>query len=95
MKMLKPLYDHVVLQLEEAEKKTASGIILAENTKEKPSIAKVIAVGQGKLVDGKLVPLQVKVNDRVVFKKYATTEVKIDNEEYCILSEDDILAIVE
>lgn len=93
--MLKPLYNHVVLQLEEVEKKTASGIILAETTKEKPSIGRVIAVGDGKLVDGKLIPLQVKVNDRVVFKKYATTEIRLEGQEYIILNEEDILAIVE
>lgn len=93
--MLKPLYNHVVLQLVEVEKKTASGIILAETTKEKPSIGRVMAVGDGKLVDGKLIPLQVKVNDRVVFKKYATTEIRLEGQEYIIISEEDILAIVE
>lgn len=93
--MLKPLYNHVVLQLEEVEKKTASGIILTEASKETPSIGRVIAVGDGKLVDGKLIPLQVKVNDRVVFKKYATTEIRLEGQEYIIISEEDILAIVE
>lgn len=93
--MIKPLYNHVVLELIEAEKKTASGIILPDNSKEQPAIGKVVAVGSGKLVDGKTMPLQVKENDKVVYKKYATTEVKLENKTYYIVSEDDILAIVE
>ena len=93
--MIKPLYNHVVLELLEAEKKTASGIILPEKSNEQPAIGKVIAVGSGKVVEGKTIPLQVKTDDKVVYKKYATTEVKIDNKTYYIVSEDDILAIVE
>lgn len=93
--MIKPLYNHVVLELIEAEKKTASGIILPDKSNEQPAIGKIIAVGSGKVVDGKTIPLQVKEQDKVVYKKYATTEVKLDGKSYYIVSEDDILAIVE
>jgi chaperonin GroES len=93
--MLKPLHDNVVLELEPVEKKTESGIILTGDVKEKPSIAKVLAVGEGKIVDGKLVPLAVKVGQKVVFKKYTTTDFKFKEKEYLIISEKDILAIVE
>jgi chaperonin GroES len=93
--MLKPLHDNVVLTKEKAEKKTASGIILTGDVKEQPSFATVVAVGSGALVDGKLVPLTVKIGDRVVFKKYSTTEIKIDEEEYLVIAEKDILAILE
>lgn len=93
--MLKPLHDNVVLKKEKVEQKTASGIIFASDVKEEPDYATVVAVGEGKFVDGKLVPLTVKVNDKVVFKKYSTTTVKFDEEEYLVISEKDILAIVE
>lgn len=94
--MLKPLYDNVILEKEEVEKKTASGIILSETTKEMPSVGKVVAVGEG-LIDEKgiLQPVKVKVNDRVVYKKYTTTEFKLNDKEYLIVSEKDILAIIE
>ena len=93
--MLKPLYDHVVLEAEPQEKKTQSGIILSSGGDERPSIAKVVAVGEGRYEDGLQRPLAVKVGDRVVFKRYATTEFKHEDKEYLILKESDILAIVE
>lgn len=93
--MLKPLHDNVVLMKEKVEQKTASGIILTGDVKEQPSYATVVAVGEGKFVDGKLVPLAVKVNDKVVFKQYSTTTIKIEDKEYLIISENDILGIIE
>lgn len=93
--MLKPLYDNVVLKKEQVEKKTASGIILTGDTKEQPSVATVAAVGEGKYVNDTLVPLTVKIGDKVVFKKYSTTEFKLEDEEYLVISEKDILAILE
>jgi chaperonin GroES len=93
--MLKPLHDNVVLQKEKAEKKTKSGIILTGDQKEKPSFAKVIAVGDGRVEDGKKQPMNVKVGDKVVYKKYSTTDFKMDDEEYMIIAESDILAILE
>ena len=93
--MLRPLYDNVVLRRKEVEKKTASGIILTDTSKNTPSIGEVVAVGNGKLVEGKLVALTVKVGDTVVYKEYATTAVKYENEEYLVVSESDILAIIE
>ena len=93
--MLKPLHDNVVLKKEKVEKTTASGIVLTSDVKDSPSIATVVAVGEGTKVDGELVPLVVKVGDKVVYKKYSTTEFKYNDEEYLIIREDDILAIVE
>jgi chaperonin GroES len=93
--VLKPLHDNVVLKKEKVEKTTASGIILTGDVKEQPSVAEVVAVGEGVLVDGKLQPLTVKVGDRVVYKKYSTTEFKFEEEEYLVIAEKDILAIVE
>ncbi|MGI6392403.1 MAG: co-chaperone GroES [Candidatus Izemoplasmatales bacterium] len=93
--MLKPLHDNVVLKKEKVEKKTASGIILAGDVKEQPSFATVIAVGEGALVDGKRVAPSVKVGDKVVYKKYSTTEFKFEDEEYLIIQEKDILAIID
>lgn len=93
--MLKPLHDNVVLKKEKAEMKTASGIILTGDAKEEPNFANVIAIGEGVYVDGKLVPMSVKVGDKVVYKKYSTTEFKIDDEEYLVISEKDILAVVK
>lgn len=93
--MLRPLHDNVVLKKEKVEKKTASGIILTGDVKEQPSFASVIAVGEGAIVDGKLMPLSVKVGDKVVYKKYSTTEFKFEEEEYLIIAEKDILAILE
>ncbi len=93
--MLKPLHDNVVLEKEKVENKTASGIILSDKPKEQPSVAKVLAVGEGEIVDGKLVPLSIKVNDKVIFKKYGGTEVTIDDQEFLIISAKDILAVIE
>ncbi len=93
--MLKPLSDRVVLKMVEAEETTKSGIILAGSAKEKPSVAEVIAVGPGGLVDGKEVVMNVKKGDKVITSKYSGTEVKIDGEELVIVKISDILAIVE
>ncbi len=92
---LKPIADNVVIKATEAEETTKSGIVLASTAKEKPQIAEVVAVGEGGLVDGKEVKMVVKPGDKVVAAKYAGTEIKIDGEEYTILRQNDILAIVE
>ena len=92
---LKPLADRVVVKLVEAEEKTKSGIILTGSAKEKPEVAEVIAVGPGGTVDGKEVVMTVKVGDKVLTSKYSGTEVKVDGEEYTIVRQNDILAIVE
>lgn len=92
---IKPLADRVVIKLVEAEETTKSGIILAGSAKEKPQVAEVIAVGPGGIVDGKDVDMYVEVGDRILTSKYSGTEVKIDNEEYTIVRQSDILAIVE
>lgn len=93
--MIKPLGDRVVLEAVETEEVTSSGIILPETSKEKPQEGRIIAVGTGRLEDGKRVPLEVKEGDRVIFSKYAGTEVKYQEKEYLILRESDILAIIE
>ena len=93
--MIKPLSDRVVIKMVEAIETTKSGIVLPGTAKEKPQVAEIIAVGPGGLVDGKEVSMQVSVGDRVLISKYAGTEVKIDNVEYTILRQSDILAIVE
>jgi len=93
--MIKPLGDRVVLEAVETEEVTSSGIILPETSKEKPQEGRIVAVGTGKLEDGKRVPLEVKEGDRVIFSKYAGTEVKYQEKEYLILRESDILAIIE
>ena len=92
---LKPLSDRVILKALEAEEKTKGGIILTANAKEKPEMAKVVAVGPGGMVDGKEVVMTVKVGDKVLTSKYSGTEVKVDGEEYTIVRQNDILAIVE
>ena len=92
---LKPLADRVILKMVEAEETTKSGIILAGNAKEKPQVAEIVAVGPGGVVEGKEITMQVKVGDRVLISKYAGTEVKLDGQEYTILRQNDILAIVE
>ena len=92
---LVPLGDRVVLKQTEKEETTKSGIILAAKAQEKPVTAEVIAVGPGGLVDGKEVTMQVKVGDQVIYSKYAGNEVKLDEEEYVIVKQSDILAIVE
>ena len=92
---IKPLADRVVIKLVEAEEKTKAGIILTSAAQEKPQVAEVIAVGPGGVVDGKEVVMTVKVGDKVITSKYAGTEVKCDGEEYNIVRQNDILAIVE
>ena len=92
---IKPLLDKVVVRLCEAEETTASGIVLAGTAKETPQVAEVIAVGPGGIVDGKEVVMTVKVGDKVITSKYAGTEVKLDGEEYNIVRQNDILAVVE
>lgn len=93
--MLKPLGDRVVLKQLEAEETTKGGIILTSQSKEKPQEAEVIAVGPGAKVDGKVVPVEVKVGDKVVYSKYAGMEVKYEGTEYIVVKESDILAVVE
>jgi chaperonin GroES len=93
---LKPLDDRVVVKPQEAEEKTAGGIVLPDAAKEKPMMGKVIAVGDGKLLDsGKRAPLAVKKNDVVLYGKYGGSEVEVDGVEYKILRESEILGIVE
>ena len=92
---IKPLADRVVIKLVEAQETTKSGIILAGSAKEKPQVAEVIAVGPGGIVDGKDVEMYVEVGDKILTSKYSGTEVKIDSEEYTIVRQSDILAIVE
>ena len=96
MAKLRPLGDKILVKRSEAETKTNSGIVLPDSAKEKPKQGTVIAVGEGKrLDDGKRVPLNVKKGDKILFTSYAGTEIKIDGEELMIMSEDDVLAIVE
>lgn len=92
---IKPLADRVVIKMVEAEEKTKSGIILTGSAKEQPQMAEVIEVGPGGMVDGKEIKMEVKPGDRVMFSKYSGTEVKLDGEEYTIVKQSDILAIVE
>ncbi|HHY78143.1 MAG TPA: co-chaperone GroES [Clostridiales bacterium] len=92
---IKPLGDRIVVKVLENEETTKSGIVLPGTAKEKPMQGKVLAVGSGELVDGKRVPLELKEGDVVIYSKYAGTEVKIDGEEYLILRQNDVLAIVE
>ena len=92
---LKPLADRVVIKLVEAEEKTKSGIILTSSAKEKPSVAEVISVGPGGMVDGKEIVMTVKPGDKVITDKYAGSTVKIGDEEFTIVRLGDILAIVE
>ena len=92
---LKPLFDRVVLKDAEIEETTKSGIILTSAAQEKPQYASIVAVGPGGVVDGKEVAMQVKEGQKVVYSKYAGTEIKIDGEEYKIVRQSDILAIVE
>ena len=92
---LVPLGDRVVLKQSEAEETTKSGIVLPGQAKEKPQQAEVIAVGPGGVVDGKEVTMQVKVGDKVIYSKYSGNEVKLEDTEYVIVRQGDILAIVE
>ena len=92
---MKPLGDRVVIKNIEAEETTKGGIILAGAAKEKPVMAEVIAIGPGGMVDGKEVKMQVKVGEKVIYSKYAGTEVKLDGTEYIIVKQGDILAVIE
>lgn len=93
---IRPLQDRVIVKRLEEEEKTKGGIIIPDTAKEKPQEGKVIAVGKGKITeDGKVIPLDVKVGDRILFAKYAGTEVKIEGEEHLIMREEDILGVIE
>ena len=92
---IRPLADRIVIKMVEAEETTKSGIILAGSAKEKPQVAEVLAVGPGGVVDGKEIKMELKVGDKVLISKYAGTEVKLDDQEYIIVRQSDILAIVE
>jgi chaperonin GroES len=92
---IRPLGDRILLKRVEEEEKSKGGIIIPDTAKEKPQEGKVVAVGKGKVLDdGKVVPLEVKAGDRVLFGKYSGSEVKIDGEEHLIMREDDILGII-
>lgn len=93
--MIKPLGNRVLIKMKEGEETTKSGIILTGNAQEKPQIAEVIEVGPGEKVDGKLEPVTVKKGDNVIVSKYSGTEIKYEDEEYIIVRQSDILAIVE
>ena len=93
--MIKPLADRVLVKMKESEETTKSGIILASSAQEKPQIAEVIEVGPGRLIDGNREEMEVKKGDNVVVSKYGGTEVKYEGEDYIILREEDILAIVK
>ena len=92
---IKPLADRIVIKMTEAEETTKSGLILAAASKEKPQVTEVVAVGPGGVVDGEKVDMYLKVGDKVLLSKYAGTEVKVDDVEYTILRQSEVLAIVE
>ena len=93
---IRPLHDRVIVKRIEEEDKTKGGIIIPDTAKEKPQRGKVVAVGNGKITEeGKKIPLDVKAGDRILFSKYSGSEVKIDNEDYLIFREEDVLAILE
>ncbi|MGI6484790.1 MAG: co-chaperone GroES [Tepidanaerobacteraceae bacterium] len=92
---IKPLGDRIVIKVLEKEEKTKGGIVLPDTAKEKPQKGEVVAVGSGEIIDGKKVPLEVNVGDKIIFSKYAGTEVKMDDEEYLILRQSDVLAIIQ
>jgi chaperonin GroES len=92
---IKPLGDRVVIKVMENEETTKSGIVLPGTAKEKPMQGEILAVGSGEIVDGKKVPLEVKVGEKVIYSKYAGTEVKMDGNEFLIVRQSDILAIVQ
>jgi len=92
---IKPLADRILIKMEEAEETTKSGILLAGSAKEKPQIADVIEVGPGGIVDGKEIKMYVKKGDRIITSKYSGTEIKLDGEEYTIVRQSDVLAVVE
>lgn len=93
---IQPLADYVVAQAEEAATKTASGLFLPDGAQEKPKIAKVVAVGPGKVGDdNEIIPMTLKVGDRIIYKSYSPTEVKMDGTEYILVKEEDVLATVK
>lgn len=92
---IRPLADRVVIKMVEAEEKTKSGIVLPGSAKEQPQMAEVVEVGPGGVVDGKEIKMELKIGDKVLFSKYAGTEVKLDGQEFTILRQSDILAVVE
>ncbi|MBQ9144993.1 MAG: co-chaperone GroES [Clostridia bacterium] len=92
---IRPLFDRILVKPDEGENTTPSGIILTASAKEKPQYATVLAVGEGGLVDGKQVDMIVKVGDKVLYGKYSGNEIKLDGQEYVILRQSDVLAIVE
>ncbi|NLD51028.1 MAG: co-chaperone GroES [Clostridiaceae bacterium] len=92
---IRPLADRVVVKMVESEETTKSGIVLPGSAKEKPQVAEVVAVGPGTVSDGKEIKMEVKVGDRVIMSKYSGTEVKFDGQEYTILKQGDILAVVD
>lgn len=92
---LRPLGDKLVVKVKEEEKTTSSGIVLPDSAKEKPQQGEVIAVGTGERVDGKVVPLDVKVGDEVIYSKYSGNEVELDGEKYLIIRQNDVLAVIE
>lgn len=92
---IRPLHDRIIVKRLEEEQKTKGGIIIPDSAKEKPQEAEVLAVGNGKTIEGgKVMPLEVKVGDKILFSKYAGTEIKVDGEEYLILKEEDVQAVV-
>jgi len=93
---IRPLQDRIIVKRVEEEEKTKGGIIIPDSAKEKPSEGRIVAVGKGKILeDGKVQPLEVKVGDRVLFGKYAGTDIKIGEEEHLIMREEDILGVIE
>jgi chaperonin GroES len=93
---LRPLQDRIIVERLEEESKTAGGILIPDTAKEKPQRGKIVAVGKGKVTeDGKLIPMDVKVGDKVLFGKYSGTEIKIEGVDYLIMREDDILGVIE
>ncbi len=93
---VRPLHDRILVERIDEEEKTPAGIIIPDTAKEKPSQGKVIAVGNGKKTeDGKVIPLDVKVGDKILFGKYAGTEIKIEGKEYLMMREDEIFAVIE
>jgi len=94
--MIRPLHDRILVKRMEEETKTKGGIIIPDSAKEKPAEGEIIACGNGKIGDdGKAIPLDIKVGDRILFGKYGGTEVKIDGDEYLIMREDDVLGVIE
>jgi len=92
---IRPLGDRIIIKVIESEETTKSGIVLPGTAKEKPMQGEVLAVGSGEMVDGKKIPLELKVGDKVIYSKYAGTEVKMDGNEYLIIRQSDVLAIIE